>query len=263
MFDQLGEGVYRRRYESLDLNVGVVVGDDGLLIVDTRASHRQADELRDELRSLSPKPVRWVINTHWHWDHTFGNAVFGTADIWGHQNCLVALRDRGDEMKTSAKTWIPQEYHPVIDEVEITPPKSTFADRASLSIGRRVVMSYHGLGHTDADIIVGVPDADVWFLGDLIEESAPPAFGDSYPLDWPLTLRLAMEGVQGALVPGHGDVVDSQFVQNQHEELVAVAELAARVIGEELSLEKAVGLGPYSLEVTRSALERALEVSKI
>ena len=137
MFDQLGEGVYRRRYESLDLNVGVVMGDDGLLIVDTRASHRQADELRDELRALSPNPVRWVINTHWHWDHTFGNAVFGTADIWGHQNCLVALRDRGDEMKTSAKTWIPQEYHPVIDEVEITPPKSTFAERASLSGLRR------------------------------------------------------------------------------------------------------------------------------
>lgn len=165
-------------------------------------------------------------------------------------------------MKESAKAWVSPDYHPVIDEVEIVPPNSTFADRASLSIGRRVMMSYHGLGHTDADILVGVPDAGVWFMGDLIEESAPPAFGDSYPLDWPLTVRLAMEGVDGAIVPGHGDVVDREFVQNQHEELVAVAELATWVIADEMSLEEAASRGPYSPEVMTSALGRALEVAK-
>jgi glyoxylase-like metal-dependent hydrolase (beta-lactamase superfamily II) len=82
MFDQLADGVYRRRYESLDLNVGVVLGEEGALIVDTRASHVEADELLDELRTLTSLPVRWVIDTHWPWDHTFGNARFpGSRDL--------------------------------------------------------------------------------------------------------------------------------------------------------------------------------------
>jgi glyoxylase-like metal-dependent hydrolase (beta-lactamase superfamily II) len=83
VFDQLADGVFRRRYASLDLNIGVVIGDEGVLIVDTRASHVEADELRSDLRALTAKPVLWVIDTHWHWDHTFGNARFPGAEIWG------------------------------------------------------------------------------------------------------------------------------------------------------------------------------------
>ena len=82
MFDELADGVFRRHYESLDLNVGVVLGDEGSLIADTRASHVEADELLDELRRLTSLPVLWVIDTHWHWDHTFGNARFpGGGDL--------------------------------------------------------------------------------------------------------------------------------------------------------------------------------------
>ena len=82
-FDELGDGVFRRRYESLDLNIGVVIGGDGVLVIDTRASHGQARQLIDELTALTPLAVRWVINTHWHWDHTFGNAMFPDARVLG------------------------------------------------------------------------------------------------------------------------------------------------------------------------------------
>ena len=261
MFDQLGEGVFRRRYRSLDLNIGVVVGDDGLAVIDTRSTHREAQELLDELATLSRKPVRWVINTHYHWDHVYGNAMFEGAEIWGHELCRSALVSIGEEMKDSAKSWLPAELHRDIDEVRIVPPEKTFSDRVSLDIGREVALSYHGFGHTDSDIVIRVPDAGVVFFGDLLEEGAPPNFGDSYPVAWPLSLRLASDDLPGVVVPGHGDVVDPAFVAAQHAELVAVAELATAYVSSDVELEEAVTQGPYPVEVMETALIRAAAVA--
>ena len=72
-WQEVGERCYRRRYESLDLNIGVVRGSDALLLIDTRCHDREAAELLDELRAFDTRPVRWIVNTHWHFDHTFGN----------------------------------------------------------------------------------------------------------------------------------------------------------------------------------------------
>lgn len=261
MFDELAEGVFRRRYESLDLNVGVVIGESGILLVDTRASHRQAMELADELRSLTPLPVRWVINTHWHWDHTFGNAVFPGAEIWGHELTEIALTTRGEAMKENAKAWLEEEMHPEIDEVAIVAPSRVFSDRASVDVGREVNLTYHGFAHTDSDIVVEVGDADVAFFGDLIEEGAAPSFGDSYPLTWPLTLRLASQGLAVTVVPGHGDVVDHEYVRSQTEELAAVADLAGLVISGEIDLDEGCARGPYPPGVMKEALLRAQATS--
>lgn len=257
MFDELAEGVIRRRHEHLDLNVGVVIGEEGVLVVDTRATHREADEMLAELRQLTNLPVRWVINTHWHWDHTFGNSRFPKASIVGHVNCRTRLIEEGEEMKRVARNWFPPETLHEIDEVEIVPPVETFSTNATLDIGRQIDMSHHGKGHTDADIVIRVPDADVAFFGDLVEQGAPPSFGDSYPLDWPLTLRLAADDMPRAVVPGHGDVVDGDFVKSQHEELVVVAQLAEAYRAGELDLEKACVTGPFPEEVMKTALKRA------
>ena len=66
-WQELGDGVFRRRYDVLDLNVGVVIGGEGVLVIDTRASPRQARETIAELTELTDLPIRWVLNTHWHW----------------------------------------------------------------------------------------------------------------------------------------------------------------------------------------------------
>jgi len=86
---EVGDRVYQRRYDPCDVNVSVVVGSDGLLVADTRCSLAEARELRDHLRELSAEPVRWVVNTHIHWDHVWGNAEFVSprqvppAEVWG------------------------------------------------------------------------------------------------------------------------------------------------------------------------------------
>ncbi|MFQ5522296.1 MAG: MBL fold metallo-hydrolase [Acidimicrobiia bacterium] len=258
MFDELADGVYRRRYTFLDLNVGVVVGDDGVLVVDTRASHREADELNSELRTLTSLPVHWVVNTHWHWDHTFGNARFVHADIWGHDRCRQVLLENPEQMKVDALGWFPPERRDEIEEVTIVPPEKTFSEQVSLDIGREVVLSHHGRAHTDSDIVIRVTDARVAFFGDLVEQGAPPVFVDAYPVEWPVTLEAAI-GDDELVVPGHGSVMDRHAVDDQLAELTKVAALASFVVAGEMRLEEAITHGPYAAEVMRSALERALD----
>jgi glyoxylase-like metal-dependent hydrolase (beta-lactamase superfamily II) len=260
VFDELADGVFRRRYESMDLNIGVVVSDLGVLVVDTRCTDGEADELLHEIASLTRLPVRWVIDTHWHWDHTFGNARFQGVEIWGHDRCQRAMKEQGDSMKHSALEWLPE----LVDEIEsvvITPPSNVFADTTRIDLGSKAVsLSYHGLGHTDSDIAISVEGHDVLFLGDLVEESGPPYFEDAYPIDWPGTLRSALAGNNALIVPGHGDTMSPAMAIEQLEELDEVAALARRCVEEDVSVGEAAKRGPYPEEVMVSALIRAVEV---
>jgi glyoxylase-like metal-dependent hydrolase (beta-lactamase superfamily II) len=260
VFDELGDGVFRRRYESMDLNVGVVVSEQGILVVDTRCTHVEADELLADIRTLSPLPVRWVVDTHWHWDHTFGNARFPESEIWGHELCRKAMVELGDSMKEDAFVWLPDRREEIA-EVVITPPTNVFDTVAGIDLGSVLVeMTYHGPGHTDSDIVVTV--GDVSFMGDLLEQGAPPVFDDGFPLSWPATLESAAEIGSSIIVPGHGDTLDRAGAAAQLEEIQAVATLARRCVEEGLPVADAALLGPYPPEVMTSALERALTVRR-
>ena len=223
-WSEVGDGVFIRRYAWLSITIGAIVGDDGVLIVDTRASHEQARELISDLTTLTDLPVRWVVNTHYHWDHCWGNALFRSAELWGHDNTRLALLERGEAARDMVIEQAPVEFHDAFRRVEIVPPVHTFSDRVSLDVGRAVDLRYHGRGHTDSDITVGV--AGVLFAGDLVEEAAPPAFGDSFPLEWPGTLDGLLELVDGPVVPGHGDPVGRGFVMRQREDISATIALA-------------------------------------
>jgi glyoxylase-like metal-dependent hydrolase (beta-lactamase superfamily II) len=111
--------------------------------------------------------------------------------------------------------------------------------------GRRVELRHLGLGHTDHDIVVGVPDASVLFAGDLIENGAVPFFGDGYPLDWPETAHRVAELVVGVVVPGHGDHAGRAFAEEQAASISGLAQLARRVHRGELSLEDALDQTPF------------------
>ncbi len=219
---EVGDRVFRRRYESLDLNVGLVITEDSLVVIDSRANHRQADELRADLAHLTHLPVSTLINTHFHWDHTFGNARFPEATIIGHERTRAALASRGERMKRDliGSDWVPPEARPLFEEVVITPPEETFSAEMGITVGgRHLELRHLGRGHTDSDIVILVDD--VVFAGDLVEEGAPPSFDDSYPREWVGTLDRLLSLVAGTVVPGHGDVVDGAFIRNQRNEISA------------------------------------------
>ena len=253
-----GDGVFSRRYQSLDLNIGAVVCEDGLLVIDTRAHHAQARELVEDLKAISPLPVRWIINTHHHWDHTFGNGEFDDVDIWGQERCVPALADYGQVTLARLKKMAPGEAAS-FDEVLILPPTHTVRDEATITFGgRRIEMKHLGRGHTNNDLVVVVPEADVVFAGDLVENDAPPSFGDSYPLEWPETVTALVDLVKGPVVPGHGSPADREFVAAQRAELAGVAELARERHTDGMTVEAAAaGGGPFPEPTLKEAFGRA------
>ena len=252
---QVGEGVFVRRHESYDLNVGLIVGDGACLVIDTRASHAEARDLVGAIRQVTTHP--WVVvNTHAHFDHYFGNAVFLPAPIWGHERCAEVIALHGEEHRRQ----VIAEGGPAAElrEVDIQAPDRVFATSATVDVGGRIVALDHlGRGHTDNDIVVSVPDAGVVFAGDLVEQGAAPAFEDSFPLDWPSATGRLLAMVTGVVVPGHGDVVSGAFVESQREELAALAELVSRAFAEGRPPGDAGAGSPFPPEVTRVAVDRA------
>jgi glyoxylase-like metal-dependent hydrolase (beta-lactamase superfamily II) len=232
-WNEVADGVFQRRYDPLDVSVCVVRGAGGLLLVDTRSSHREADEIRADLRVFGDLAVRWVVNTHAHFDHSLGNARFGPgsdidAPIYGHRRMPAHLTEYERPMLDD---WIARRVEPVADwrEVVITPPGVLVDERMTLDLGDRGVDLRHlGRGHTDNDLLVHVPDADTWLAGDLVEESGPPMYGSgSFPLEWPATVAALARrlGPDTTVVPGHGAPVGRAFVVDQQARLRQVAEV--------------------------------------
>ncbi|WP_327586659.1 MBL fold metallo-hydrolase [Nonomuraea sp. NBC_00507] len=255
-WQEIGDRVYVRRHRSFDMNTGLIVGDDGhCLVLDTRTSHREAADLIEAVRRITPGP--WtVVNSHSHFDHYFGNALFRPAEIWGHARCAEEIERYGEQQRANVIAQLPDRREE-LEEITIVPPDQTFTAAASLDIGGRIVHLRHfGLGHSSNDVVLHVPDAGVVFAGDLVEEGAPPAFSDSYPLDWPATVAAMLDEMpEPVIVPGHGAVVDRAFAQGQQAELALVAELAKRAHVE--GLRDLIKHFPYPEDVVRQAIDRA------
>jgi glyoxylase-like metal-dependent hydrolase (beta-lactamase superfamily II) len=261
IWTEVGDRVFVRRYrtwndEPFDQNVGAILAADGVAVVDTRASHRLADELLADLQALTRDPVVAVLNTHHHWDHTWGNARFSTIPTWGHERC--AERVVADSEKIRRKILADEPgLAEELGEVVFTPPTRTFADAAVVDLGdRQLALRFLGLGHTDNDVVIAVPDAGVLFAGDLLENDAAPSFGDAFPGAWAATALKLSTLVSGAVVPGHGSVGDRAFADRQATDFAALAGLGRALVEGRLDEEEAVRRSPFPADPTQTALAR-------
>ena len=221
---EVGDRVFVRRHRELDLNCGLVVGEDACLVVDTRSHLGEGQALAEAVRAVTGHP--WtVVNTHAHHDHCFGNAAFRPAAVWGTRRCAEALAATGELQRADVVTGLRTDDDPAAELVATAPidgPDHLIEDAVVLDVGGRAVDLRHlGRGHTDGDLVVAVDD--VVFAGDLVEEGAPPAMEDAFPLEWADTLTALLAGVRGPVVPGHGAVVDAGFVVAQRDELARLA----------------------------------------
>lgn len=239
-FVEVADRVLVARYAAWDVSVGLVLGRTGALVVDTRAGPAQGREmLADALRAVPGVRVTDVVTTHVHFDHTFGCSAFTGATLHAHEHVArdaVADAERFKALLRADPAASPEQGYTAADVADVlsTPPWSpdrTVSGGGSIDLGSRLVELRHaGRGHTDGDLAVHVPDAGVVFLGDLVEASAPPAYGDdSYPLDWGATLTRHLDDMRSlgcdVVVPGHGRVVDPGFVRGQRDDALGVAAL--------------------------------------
>jgi glyoxylase-like metal-dependent hydrolase (beta-lactamase superfamily II) len=268
---EVSERVFTRRYRFMHQQIGAILTDAGPVIIDTRSTVGHAREILAELGELTGQPVAAVIDTHHHFDHTFGNHEFRPAPIWGHVRCAERIRRMVADPAAHARNLaeIAGEYRRLageLDDVTLDPPDHPVGDEgADIEIGgRRIELRWLGRGHTDNDLVIRVPDAPVIFAGDLLENGAPPWIGDGYPLDWPATIErilafLPMTGTNSvAVVPGHGEVGDRAFVEQSLAEMRTIADLARRVGAGDLALADAIRAAPYPADAARGALQRAL-----
>lgn len=241
-FTEVADRVWVRRVPSYDVNLVVVGGQRGLVVVDTLATATEARAAIAAIGDLHAGPVVAVVNTHDHFDHVLGNATF--KERYGDPPVHATE-------EAAART-----------DAAAPPADHTFSSAAVIDLGDRQVELVHpGRGHTAGDLVVRVPDADALLAGDLVEESAPPSLGaDSWPLEWPQTLDLVLglTTPSTVVVPGHGGVVDRRFVERQCDDLRAVAEtirdLATRGVPEADALASAEW--PFPVDALHHAIPR-------
>ncbi len=275
MFTEVGDRVWVARHEWFDVNVAVVGSERGLVLVDTHASAVAARQVVDDVRALGRGEVVAVVNTHEHFDHTFGNgtvlASFPGALAHAHEEATARTAAAGERIKAAYDEPENRDdpHRAEVLETVVVPATETFSSTRVIDLGDRVVELVHpGRGHTAGDLVVLVPDADVLLAGDLVEESAArdatPGFGaDCYPLEWPLALDLVLQliGPGSVVVPGHGAPVGRDFVDDQRSNIGVVAETIRDLAGRGVPVARALDEGqwPFPAHHLADAVRRGYE----
>ena len=268
-FEEVADRVWVAHHEWMHVNITLVGGDGGLVMVDTHSSERVARQVADDVRRLGVGPLTAVVNTHEHWDHTFGNVVmleeFDRLPILAHEWAAEHTVESGERVMQRFRDHPEDPHAEEVLETRIVAADTTFSSARALDLGDRQIELIHpGRGHTAGDVVVRVPDADVMIAGDLVEESDPPWIGDdSYPFDWPPTLDLVLGLLTGAsvVVPGHGMLVDRAFVHDQRTDLGVIAETIRDLAGRGVPVGQALEAGdwPWDPKLLEHAVRRGYE----
>ncbi|GGV12987.1 MBL fold hydrolase [Streptomyces griseoflavus] len=229
-WEQVAPGVGRCRLPVWDCTAGLVVGADGVLVVDAGSHLGEGARLRTGAQALTGRRVTHLALTHPHFDHVLGAAAFAGAEVFGAVGMETVLTARGrEELRADAVRWGLDARAAAEAADALLPPRHAVSGEWTLDLGlggdRQVLLANVGPGHTAHDLAVLVPgDPEVVFCGDLVEESGEPQAGpDAVPSRWPAALDrlLALGGEDALYVPGHGAVVDAAFVRAQRDALAS------------------------------------------
>jgi cyclase len=226
---KIGDGVYAAIGADggkAGSNAGFIVGSNGVVVVDTFEAVAPARGLLAEIRKVTDLPIRFVVNTHYHLDHTGGNAVFAQAGA-----TILAQRNLRGWLRTENLKFFgpnPKPEQKAMVEALVLPDE-VYSDAVDIYLGARQIQVRYMLGHTGGDSVVTVPDADVVFAGDLVWQKHLPNLIDATTSEWVKTLeQLLAEHPAGTFVSGHGDVATAADVHDFHDYLVTLRDAIAK-----------------------------------
>lgn len=258
---EIADRVWRLRLPLFDVNVTLVAGEDGLVLVDTYCSPAHLRPVLETCRRLSPLPLLAAVNTHAHFDHTFGNAALaeGGVRLLCHEEAARELPGHAERIQQRAAAERAEPGYAEIADAPVRVPDEVFSSVRVLDLGgRRIELLHPGRGHTGGDLVALVPDADVVLAGDLVEQAGdgvPGLGGDCWLLEWPATLDvvLGLVGPGTSVLPGHGDPVGRDFVEQQRNDIAIVAEQVRTLAGRGVSVEDALVRGEWPWPAERVA----------
>jgi len=188
-----------------DPNTGVIVGEDGVMVIDAQATPAMAREVIRRIRRVTSKPIRHVVLSHYHAVRVLGASAYKAEQIIASRRTLGLIRERGKQDMASEIGRFPRLFRGAQSIPGLTWPTMVFKDELSVMLGKLEVRILHlGPGHTGGDTIVWVPAEKVLFSGDLVEYEAGIYTGDAHLEEWPNTLEKLRALKPHALVPGRG-----------------------------------------------------------
>jgi glyoxylase-like metal-dependent hydrolase (beta-lactamase superfamily II) len=203
-FDRLSEHAYAYTAEG-DPNTGIVVGDDGVMVIDAQATPVMAQDVVRRIREVTDKPIRYVTLSHYHAVRVLGASGYAPEHVIASRDTFDLIVERGEQDMKSEIERFPRLFRAVESVPGLTWPTLVFERRLTLTMGRlRVEILQPGRGHTKGDTVVWLPDERILFSGDLVEYDATPYTGDAYLGDWPATLDAIAALSPQKLVPGRG-----------------------------------------------------------
>lgn len=250
-------------------NAGFIVGDSGVLIVDTFLTPVAIEELIAEIENKTKQPIKYAVNTHYHLDHTGGNQVLAARNvpIFAHAKSMMWQttknrrflpepdeldRRRTDAAKQLSETATDQTEKraqlerqlrrlDAMRQIKLTPPSILFEIGAlHVYLGNREVILFTLAGHTGGDVLVFVPDANVMFTGDMGWSKTLPNLVDATVNDWVPSLDMILrDHATSTFVPGHGEVASVAEMRDFRDYLDDLRGRVKKAIAEGLTIEQA------------------------
>jgi len=203
-FDEIGKDIYAFTAEG-DPNSGVIIGDASVMIIEAQATPRLANKVIDCVRSVTDKPISHVVLTHYHAVRVLGASAFGADQIIMGDKARAMVVERGQEDWDSEFQRFPRLFEGFESIPGLTYPTTTFSEDMTVYLGnRRIDLMHLGRAHTAGDIVIHVPDENVMFTGDIVEDHSACYCGDGHFSDWGDTLDAISSFDVDAIAPGRG-----------------------------------------------------------
>jgi cyclase len=223
---------------SFGANAGIIIGSEGIAVIDTLASAKEAKRFIEDIRKVSDRRIKYVINTHYHLDHTFGNSVFKQlgATIISHVIDDQNLKSKGGAALKNAKEYGLSESD--MEGTVIVYPDQTFNDGMGIDLGnQKIELFYPGNSHTDGSIFVYLQDKKILFTGDILFTNYHPFMADGDIKSWLKALDFIGNFDAVKIIPGHGPVSGKKDIEDMKNYLLTFDKEAERLSSESKDID--------------------------